>query len=209
MTEDRAARGSGDDVINNSKGKRRHEETDSIVNPEAAERGAPRAGDELRHKIPDRVRKHREDNAADDVPSTDIEVREPSFKERQDKLEDHQNEGKDDESVYDERKLRPLQRLAETGGNQYPSGKDYRKIPDPEKEPSQLAARDRPICEARHGVIKESQECVAQPSQEYALRMVVAKPAPGKPSVAPQKFGKGELCGNQNAEQDRAHQGHE
>src|SRR6266403_3373072 len=199
MTEDGTARGSGDDVIGDGKGKRRHVETHSIVNPQAAERRAPRTGNELGHKIPDRVRKHCEDNAANDVPGTDVEVREPSFKEWQDKLEDHQNEGKDHESVYDERKLRPLQRLAETGGNQYPSGKDYRKIPDPEKEPSQLAARDRPICEARHGVIKESQECVAQPSEEYTLRMVVAKPAPGKPSVAPQKFGKGELCGHQNA----------
>src|SRR5260221_11726249 len=99
MTEDRAARGSGDDVINNSKGKRRHEETDSIVNPEAAERGAPRAGDELRHKIPNREGKHRENNAADDVPSTDIEVREPSFKKRQDKLEDNQNEDEHNRSV--------------------------------------------------------------------------------------------------------------
>src|SRR5258708_23358203 len=111
MTEDRTARGSGDDEINDGKGKWRHEETDSIVNPEAAERRASRTRNELRHKIPNRVRKHREDNAADDVPSTDIEVREPSFKERQDKLEDHQDESKDDESVYDERQLRPFQRL--------------------------------------------------------------------------------------------------
>ena len=133
----------------------------------------------LRLEIPNRVGKHREDNAADDVPTTDIEIREPSFKEREDKLEGHQNEGKDDESSYDERKLRPLQRLAETSGNQHPTGKDYRKIPDPEKEPSQLTAQDRPICEAWHRVIKEGQECVAQPSEEYALRMVVPKPAPG------------------------------
>src|ERR1700724_505714 len=136
MTVDRAARGSGDDVIGDSKGKRRHEETDSIVNPEAAERRASRTRNELRHKISNWVGKHREDNAADDVPGTDVEVREPSFKEGQHKLEDHENEGKDDESVYDERKLRPLQRLAETSGNQHPTGKDYRKIPDTEKEPS-------------------------------------------------------------------------
>src|SRR5260221_13828044 len=117
MTEDRAARGSGDDVINNSKGKRRHEETDSIVNPESAERGAPRAGDELRHKIPNREGKHRENNPAEDVPSTDIEGREPTFKESQDKLEDHQNDGENDKSVNDERTPRPFQRMAETGGN--------------------------------------------------------------------------------------------
>src|SRR5216684_8777247 len=184
MTVDRTARGSGDDVIRDGKGKRRHEETHSIVNPEAAEGCAPCTGNKLRHKVPNRVGKHREDNAADDVPAADIEIREPSFKEREDKLESHQNEGKDGESSYDERKLRPLQRLAETSGNQHPTGKDYRKIPDPEKEPSQLTAQDRPICEAWHRVIKEGQECVAQPSEEYALRMVVAKPAPGKPSVA-------------------------
>src|ERR1700737_4752709 len=177
MTVDRAARGSGDDVIGDSKGKRRHEETDSIVNPEATERRASRTGNELRHKISNRVGKHREDNAADDVPGTDVEVREPNFKEGQDKLEDPETEGEDDERVYDERKICPLQRLAETGGNQHPSGKDYRKIPNTEKEPSELAAQDRSICEAWHRVIKEGQECVAQPSEEYALRMVVAKPA--------------------------------
>src|SRR6266481_5799706 len=102
MTVDRTARGSWNNVVSHSKGKRRYEETHSIVNPESAERRAPRAGNELRHKIPDRVGQHREDNAANDVPSTDVEVREPSFKEWQDKLEDHQDEGQDDESVYDE-----------------------------------------------------------------------------------------------------------
>src|SRR5216684_8992221 len=105
MTVDRTARGSGDDVIRDGNGKRRHIETHGIVNPETAERCAPRAGNELRHKIPDRVGEHCEGDAADNVPSTDIQVGEPSFQEWQDKLEDHQNEGKDDESVYDERKL--------------------------------------------------------------------------------------------------------
>src|SRR6266436_5151272 len=200
MTGDRTARGSGDDVISDRNGKRRYVETHSIVNPEAAEGCAPRPGNEPRHKIPNRVGKHREDNAADDVPTTDIEIREPSFKERQDKLEDHQNEGKDDESSYDERKLRPFQWLAETGCDEYPAGEHHGKIPNTEKQPSQLTAQDRPICEAWHRVIKESQECVAQPSEEYALRMVVAKPAPGKPSVAPEKFGKAELGRHQNAE---------
>src|SRR5258708_30564850 len=203
MTGDRTARGSGDDVISDGNGKRRYVETHSIVNPEAAEGCAPRPGNEPRHKIPNRVGKHREDNAADDVPTTDIEIREPSFKEREDKFEDHQNECQDDESSHDERKLRPLQRLAETSGNQHLTGKDYRKIPDPEKKPSQLTAQDRPICEAWHNIIKESQERVAQPPEEYALRMVGAKPAPGEPSAAPEKFRQGKLCGHQHPEYAR------
>src|SRR5229473_208017 len=140
MTENRATGGCGDDVVRDGNSKRRHKKTHCIVNPEAAERCAPRTGNELGYKIADRIGKHREDNAADNVPSTDIEVGEPSFKKRQDKLEDHQHEGKDDESVYDKRKLRPLQRLAETGGNQYPTRKDYRKIPDAEKKPPQFTA---------------------------------------------------------------------
>src|SRR5882672_1825899 len=192
MTEDRSARGGGDDVVGNGEGKRRHIEADRIVNPEAAERCATRTGNELGYKIPDRIGKHREDNAADNVPSTDIKVGEPSFKEWQDKLEDHQNEGEDDERVYDEWKLRPFQRLAETGSNQHPSREDHRKIPDPEEKPSEPTAQNRPICQARDNIIKECQKRVAQPSEEYALRMVVAKPAPGKPSVASQKFWKGE-----------------
>src|SRR5216684_7929504 len=138
MTVDRTARGSGDDVISDGKGKRRHEEAHGIVNPEAAEGRALSAGNEFRHKIPHRVGKHREDNSADGVPSTDIKVREPGFKEWQDKLEDHQNEGKDDESVDNERKLGPFERLAEAGGDKYPTWEHDRKIPDPEKEPSQL-----------------------------------------------------------------------
>src|SRR5882724_4773188 len=161
MTVNRTASGSGDDVIRDGNGKRGHEETHGIVNPEAAEGGAPRTGNELRHEIANRIGKHGEDNAADDVPPTDIEIREPSFHEWQDKLEDHQNEGENDESVYDKWELSPLQRLAETGGNQYPSGKDYRKIPYAKEKPSQLAAQDRPICEAWHRVIKEGEECVA------------------------------------------------
>src|SRR6266851_116437 len=199
MTEYRAARGCGDYVVSDGDSKRRHEEADGIMNPETAERCAPRAGNELRYKIPDRIGEHCEGDAADNVPSTDIQVGEPSFQEWQDKLEDHQNEGKDDESVYDERKLRPLQRLAETGDNQHPSREYHRKIPDPEEKPSEPAAQNRPICQAWHNIIKECQEGVAQPSEEYALRVVVAKPAPGKPSVASQKFWKGELGGHQNA----------
>src|SRR6266851_190721 len=131
MTEYRAARGCGDYVVSDGDSKRRHEEADGIMNPETAERCAPRAGNELRYKIPDRIGEHCEGDAADNVPSTDIQVGEPSF--------------------------------------------------------------------------QECQEGVAQPSEEYALRVVVAKPAPGKPSVASQKFWKGELGGHQNAEQDRDH----
>src|SRR6266403_4705288 len=205
MTEDRATGSCGDNVVSDGGSKGRHEETNSVVNPETAERCAPRSRNELGYKIPDRIGKHREDNAADNVPGTDIQIGEQSFKKWQDKLEDHQNEGKDDESVYDEGKLRPLQRLAETGSYQHPSGEDNRKIPDPEENPSEPAAQNRPICEAWHNIIKERQERVAQPSEKYALRVVVAKPAPGKPSVASQKFWKGELCRHQNAEQDRDH----
>src|SRR6266446_4017571 len=108
MTEDRATGGCGDNVVSDGGSKGRHEQTNSVVNPEAAKRSAPRPGNELRHEIANRIGKHREDNATDNVPGTDIQVGEPSFKEWQDKLEDHQNESKDDESVYDERKLRPL-----------------------------------------------------------------------------------------------------
>src|ERR1700739_2495143 len=140
MTVDRAACGSGDDVIRDGNGKRGHEETHGIVNPEAAEGCAPRTGNEFRYKITDRVGEHREDNAANNVPAADVEIREAGLNERQDKLENHQDEGEDDESVYDERKFGPLQRLAETGENQHPSGKDYRKIPDTEENPSKLAA---------------------------------------------------------------------
>src|SRR5260370_10817052 len=106
MTEDRAARGCGNDVVRDGDSKRRDVEAHSIVNPEAAKRCAPRTGNELRHEIANRIGKHREDNAADDVPGTDIQIGEPSFKKWQDKLEDHQNEGKDDENDYDESKLR-------------------------------------------------------------------------------------------------------
>src|ERR1700704_3508941 len=110
MTEDRATGGCGDNVVSDGGSKGRHEQTNSVVNPEAAERCAPRTGNELGYKIPDRIGKHRENNAADDVPSADVKICEPSFKEGQDELEDHHNEGKDNESVYDEWKLRPLQR---------------------------------------------------------------------------------------------------
>src|SRR5882672_1953230 len=102
MTEDRATGGCGDYVVSDGGSKGRHEQTNSVVNPETAERCTPRTGNELRHEIANRIGKHREDNAADNVPTTDIKVGESSFKKWQDKLEDHQNEGKDDESVYDE-----------------------------------------------------------------------------------------------------------
>src|ERR1700681_1305575 len=108
MIEDRAARGCGDHVISNGESKWRYEEADSIVNPQSAERCALRARNEFGHEIPDGVGKHREDNAADNVPTTDVQIGEPGFKKWQDKFEDHQNEGQDDESVYDERKLCPL-----------------------------------------------------------------------------------------------------
>src|SRR4029077_16237016 len=121
MTEDRAASGRGDDVVGDGKGERRYIETNGIVNPESAEGCAPRTGNEFGYKISDRVGQHRKDNATDDVPSADIQVWEPGSEKWHDKLEDHQNEGKDDESAYHERNLCPLQRLAEAGSNQHPS----------------------------------------------------------------------------------------
>src|SRR3982075_1856013 len=128
MTEDRATGGCGDYVVSDGGSKGRHEQTNSVVNPETAERCAARTGNQLRYKIPDRIGKHGENNAADNVPGTDIQIGEPSFKKWQDKFEGHQNESKDDESVYDERKLSPFQRLAETGSDQHPSREDNRKI---------------------------------------------------------------------------------
>src|SRR5216684_49503 len=205
MTEDWTARSCRDYVVSDGGSKGRHEQTNSVVNPETAERCAPRTGNQLGYKIPDRIGKHREDNAADNVPATYIQVGESSFKKWQDKLEDHQNESNDDESVYDEWKLSPLQRLAETGSNQHPSWKDHRKIPDHEQKPSESAAQNRPTCQARHNVIKECQERVAQPSKKYALRVVVSKPAPRKPSVASHKFWKGKLGSDENSEQDGDH----
>src|ERR1700728_4540629 len=190
MTEDGASGGCGDHVISNRQSKRRYKQADGIVNPEAAEGCTPRTGNKLRYNIAYWVGKHREDNAADDVPGAHIQIGEPSSKKWQDELEEHQNEGQDDEGVYHQRKLRPLQRLAETGGHQDPSRQDHRKIPYAEKKPSQPAAQNRPICQAWDDIIEECQECVAEPSEEYALRMVVAKPSPGKPCVATQKFWK-------------------
>src|SRR5579862_4092154 len=161
MTEDRAARGGRDHVISNRDRKWRYEEADSIVNPEAAERRSPRPRNQLRYDVPHRVRKHREDNAADDVPTADVKIGEPSSKNWKDEFENHQNESEDDEGVYDEGKLRPLQRLAETGCHQHPPWQHNSKIPDAEEEPSQPAAQDRPVCQAWHGIIKECQKCIA------------------------------------------------
>src|ERR1700756_4364753 len=101
---------------------------------------------------PPGVRKHQEDNAADNVPAADIQVREPSSKKWQDELEDHQDKGKDDECSDDERKPPPPQGGKETGSPQHPTGKDPRKIPDAEQKPSKPAAQNRPIWEAGHSI---------------------------------------------------------
>src|SRR2546430_4789789 len=77
MAEDGTASGRGYDVIRDGHSKRRHVQTNSIVNPKAAEGCTLRTGNEFWHKIPDRVSKQRKDNPADDVPGTDIEMREP------------------------------------------------------------------------------------------------------------------------------------
>src|SRR5260370_28195027 len=167
MAEDGALRGGGNYVVGDGESKRRHEEADSIVNPEAAECCAPRTGNKVRYNVPHGVRKHREDNAADNVPAAYIQIGEPSSKKWQDELEDHQDKGKDDECSDDEWKLRPFQRLAETGSNQHPSREDHRKIPDAEEKPPEPAAQHRPICQAGHNIIEECQERVAQPSEEY------------------------------------------
>src|SRR5579864_2262106 len=209
MAEDRAARSCGDHVIRDREREGRHIQAYGIVNPQAAEGCASRAGNKLGHNVSHRVGQHGEDDATYDVPRCDVEIRKRRFKERQDELEGHQNEGKYDEDVYDMGKLPPFERLADAVENQHPSGQDYREIPYPKEKPSQLAAPHRPICQTGHNVIKERQESVAQPAKEYALRVVVAKPAPGKPSVTSQKFWKGELCGHCNAEQDRDHYGYE
>src|SRR5579864_5516976 len=145
MTVDRSARGSRDHVISNGESKWRYEEADSIVNPQAAECCAPRPGNKIRYNVPHGVRKHREDNAANNVPAADVQVGESSSKKWQDELEDHQDKGKDDECSDDERKLRPLQWLTETGSHQHPSWEDDRKIPDNKEKPSELAAQNRPI----------------------------------------------------------------
>src|ERR1700738_3886256 len=89
MTENRAARGCGNYVVSNGDSEGRHEETNCVVNPEATERCAPRSRNDLGHKIPHRIGKHREDNAAADVPATDVQIGEPGLKKWEDKLEDH------------------------------------------------------------------------------------------------------------------------
>src|ERR1700687_5656453 len=145
MTEDGATGPGGNHVVCDGDGEWRDVEAAGVVYPKATERGASRARNQGRQEIADRVGKQREDDAADDVPRTDIQVGEPSFQEWQDELEDHEHERKNDERVHDERKLGPLQRLAETGSNQYPTGNDARAVPDPEKKPPQPAAQHRPI----------------------------------------------------------------
>src|SRR6266436_1846581 len=86
MTEDRPTDRCRNDVVSDGDGERGDEEAYGIVNPKPTERGASRAGNKFRHEIADRVGEQREDDATDDVPSTDIQVGQPSFKEWQDKL---------------------------------------------------------------------------------------------------------------------------
>src|ERR1700686_1603116 len=101
MTEDGSPRGCGNYVVGDGESKRRHEEAYCVVNPEAAECCAARTGNKVRYNVPQGVRKHREDNAANNVPAADIQVGEPSSKKWQDELEDHQDKGKDDECSDD------------------------------------------------------------------------------------------------------------
>src|ERR1700730_18428409 len=109
MTEDGATGGGRNHVVRDGDSEWGDVEADGIVNPKATERSASRARNQCRHEIADRVGGQSEDDAADDVPRTDVQVGEPSLQEWQDELEDHQREGEDDERVDDERKLRPFQ----------------------------------------------------------------------------------------------------
>jgi len=90
MTEDCATDRCGNDVVSDGDREWRDEESYGVVNPKATERCTSRARNKFWHEIADWVREQREDDATDDVPGTDIQVGEPSFKEWQDKLEDHQ-----------------------------------------------------------------------------------------------------------------------
>src|ERR1700732_3393550 len=83
MTEDRASRSCGDHVVGDGESKWRYKEADSIVNPETAECSPPRTGNKVSYNVSHRVRQHREDNAADNVPAADIQIREPSSKKWQ------------------------------------------------------------------------------------------------------------------------------
>src|SRR3977135_172078 len=95
MTEDGAAGRCGNDVVSDGDGEWGDVEADRIVDPEATERCAWRAGNELRHDIANRVGQQREDDAADNVPTADIQVGGPGFQERQEKPENHQNKGEE------------------------------------------------------------------------------------------------------------------
>ena len=124
---DRTARHSRNHVVGNGQGERRHVQPDGVVDPQAAEGRPERARQQLRREIPDWVCEQREDERANDVPARDEELAGADAQERRDELDHHQREREHDEHVDDPWKLRPLERLTETGHHQHPAGNDDRE----------------------------------------------------------------------------------
>ncbi len=166
-----------------------------------AEGGSLGSGDELRHNIADGIGERGENQSADDVPAGDEEIARGNAEEGFHELNDHQRKRQDDEEVDYQRKLGPLQRLAEAHAYQHPTWKHHGEVPYPEYRPAELAAGDRTVGQAGYYVITKGDEGITEPAEEDSLGMVVAQSSPCLPRMAAHEVGEVELGGYHNPEE--------
>ena len=180
MAVNRPAGGGGDHEVDDGQREGRDEKANRIMYPEAAERGTAGSGEEFRDEVAHWICQQGEHQAPDDVPAGDVEMFEAARKEWWQELDGGEEEGEDDKTVNDERKLGPFEGLAEAGENQNPTRDHHDEIPEAKEPLAQFEVGDRPTRQDRHGVIEEGKEGVAKPAKHDPLGMVVAEPAPGQ-----------------------------
>ena len=177
----------GDDEVDDGQRQRRDVQSDGVVDPEPAERRAAGAGDQLGHDVAHRVGEQREDQRRRSCTSSRRRaIRGPRAKKPGRNCTGGEHDRHHDEGVHDERKLGPLERLADAGEHQHPARARWSRSSRGRtaSSPSRRLVTGRPV---RIGtrVVEERQERVAQPAEHDALRVGVAQAAPARATPRP------------------------
>ena len=151
----RAASGRGNHEIQYGESQRGYKESDSIVDPQSAERRARRTRNEFRHDVAHWIGKQGEHQSANDVPARHIEVGKAFAKERWQKLQRRQQECQHHEDIHKQRKLGPFQGLTHSGQYQSPARQHDNEVPDSKQGQPEIATCHRAPGEHGHCMVEK------------------------------------------------------
>ena len=142
---------SGHEEVHQAPADRRDEQADQVVDEEAGDRRAGRAGDpELRQVVAHEVDQTGPGEGGEEVPQADVQALLAGAQDRRREVHDHEHQPDQDERVDEDRRLAPLDRLP-VSGQLADDGGGHEELPGAEDDPAELVREDRLPGQARDG----------------------------------------------------------